>query len=409
MGEADRRALEAAADDPALWFLRKKEHTVCRLTAGKFAFCCMCWQAMKPREKPERQPAEAEALLGTMDADMFVEQWLKPVCQCLQAVELSRSTDELEMEFRRSRESFPAESRCSDEDLAADASDCCSLLGRRACMVLDGARCHTSMNPWYLRREGPGSIYGPRGAGRDVEGVGMKKDTLLNYLLGPAGGVPTEADEAYREALAEMSVLDLRKMVDADAPKERLRARSVAGEHGVALSLTPPYAGKWLNAVELVWSLAKRRFRALPQADRRSPAAAVAACRRILQSMRQERWKLLHLYLPSWRWVYAVLRAACHGERVLCRGRRILLPELQSAVRKYTAALRRGEADDLDAEAPEAELDMQAPAALSSCRLPSAEATGEADLEAWSEAEVLPACPCREEDAAAGAEGERRA
>jgi hypothetical protein len=98
----------------------------------------------------------------------------------------------------------------------------------------------------------------------------------------------------------------------------------------------------------------------------------------------------LHLYLPSWRWVYAVLRAAYHGERALCRGRRIPLPELQSAVRKYTAALRRGEADDLDPEAPEAELELQAPAALSTCRLPSAEATGEADLEAWSEAEVLP-------------------
>ncbi len=85
------------------------------------------------------------------------------------------------------------------------------------------------------------------GNGRHVSPVGMRKDKII-FLLVPPVPNPEEAVEHYIEDLNALDVLNLRRMLDEDAPRERLQCRSIALEFGVLISLTPPYVGKWSSS-----------------------------------------------------------------------------------------------------------------------------------------------------------------
>ena len=133
----------------------------------------LVWFAAKEKEKVEKRPGQAERAqqetLGTMGADVFLTRWLTPVCSCLQACQLCSRESELHEALLQAREKSPPDSRCSEEECAEDARYAVPLLGRKPIMIMDGAKYHVRTNPGWVRRDGPGGIYGARGAGRGDE------------------------------------------------------------------------------------------------------------------------------------------------------------------------------------------------------------------------------------------------
>ena len=192
-----------------MWFVQRSHSgEYARLQAGAFGFLNLTWFSAKEKEKVEKKPKQVEAATsGTMDADVFMNHWLRPVCRCLQAIELCEHVPDLHTRFLEFASNFPPESRCSDAEYKADAERCAPLLGRRAIIMMDGTKYHCKTNPGYLRREGPGSIFGPRGAGRENDHVGMKAESGVKYLFPPLS-TPTQADEEYAAMLLSLPVLE---------------------------------------------------------------------------------------------------------------------------------------------------------------------------------------------------------
>ena len=162
--------------------------------------------------------------------------------------------------------------------------------------------------------------------------------------------------------LLSLPVLELRKMVDEDAPREHLQAKPIAQKYDVDVSFTPPHVGKWMSGVERKWSIEKTRYRGTPSSQRGSPTACISLVRGISKNIMKERLLLLRLFLPSWRWVLAALAATFHGKRLLYKSKRLLLPEVHEALIDYANRLRSGEAGELEDDAPL--IDIAAPPAL---------------------------------------------
>ena len=107
----------------------------------------------------------------------------------------------------------------------------------------------------------------------------------------------------------------------------------------------------WLSAIEVLWCLIKKRFRATPASARGSPHQCIEFLRGLLKRVRDEPTLLLYLFLPSWRWACVVVLATFTGKRVLCKGRRIILPELHRAAMNYKQRLDRGEEEQVHVDA----------------------------------------------------------
>ena len=78
--------------------------------------------------------------------------------------------------------------------------------------------------------------------------------------------------------------------------------------------------------------------------ERKTPKACVDSMRKIMYDIGNGRTLLLRFFLPSWRWIFAVVVAAITKTRLLCKSRRVLLPEVREAMVSYVECLRRGEA-----------------------------------------------------------------
>ena len=75
------------------------------------------------------------------------------------------------------------------------------------------------------------------------------------------------------------------------------------------------------------------------------------------------------MFLPSWRWVFAVVGAAYLGKQLLHRQRRVLLPELQRAAVDYGKRARRGDAEEPPEDAAATDVPL-CPLALAAAQMP---------------------------------------
>lgn len=233
LGQGQLFKLAEFAVSPQVWHLREvAEGEYARLRAGKLNLTSLVWFCSAANEKVEKIVAAAEALTGNMCADVFLKKWHEPVCKSLECVRYCTSKEELLGELRTLQPVFPVESRLTAEDLDADAALLSGLLGRKAVFHMDGARYHTKLTDGYLPREGKRSIYGPRGRGRVEEGVGMQKEACISYLFPPLPS-PTPADEQWQEHLETLSVFELRRMVDEEAPEDRLEVTRICKTYGI--------------------------------------------------------------------------------------------------------------------------------------------------------------------------------
>ena len=166
----------------------------------------------------------------------------------------------------------------------------------------------------------------------------------------------------------------------------------------------PPYVGKWLSGVEVLWSVVKQRYRKTTRESRGTAARCVSLARNILSEVKQERCLLLRLFLPAWRWTLALLHATFTNTRLTYKNRRILLPEVHSAAVNYARRLRQGDVEDDPGDILGAEVSTEMPSGLQLAMLPRAKVGTE---EVVDEAEVAEAI-FRGSSAEASAEGPRK-
>ncbi len=142
-------------------------------------------------------------------------------------------------------------------------------------------------------------------------------------------------------------LLDLRKRVDHESSDIRWLLHKLALDAGLRFIWTPPYIGKLLNMIEILWSISKRRLRKLlTKADRANDAAIIDALERSLGELCQEKLLLDNICLPSMRVAFAVIKAVFRGERVMHTKKPVLFAELFQACCDFGDDLRAHEADE---------------------------------------------------------------
>ena len=114
------------------------------------------------------------------------------------------------------------------------------------------------------------------------------------------------------------------RMVDEHVPKERFAAQAICREFHVFWHLTPPYCGKWMSGVELLWSEVKRRYRASFRCERNTLGECMELLHEIMAEVSGKPELLLCMFLPGWRCRLAILN---HTEKTMDGKRRIPLPE----------------------------------------------------------------------------------
>lgn len=133
----------------------------------------------------------------------------------------------------------------------------------------------------------------------------------------------------------------------------------LAAEHGLALIWTPPHVGKYLNPIELLWSIIKARGRALDPASRRSEKVLMGALRSHLKGIGKEKHILNNIAIPSMRFCFAILRATFFQERVVhaqtknAVAKPILFAELFQACVEFRQGLDSGDFNADDGAMPE--------------------------------------------------------
>ena len=100
----------------------------------------------------EKVPAQAESMLGTMDADKLMQKWLRPVCQCCEAISCCDNLQALGAAFPELQQEFPEESRLTPEQTASDVGQCLPLLGRQFVLMMDGAKYNCRKAPGFIPR-----------------------------------------------------------------------------------------------------------------------------------------------------------------------------------------------------------------------------------------------------------------
>jgi len=231
------------------------------LQSGKLYLTSSVWLCTDRDEKLQKQSVRRDQeAAGNMDAELFLE-WLRAVRPCLRAARFCDTPEQLHREPVEMQAQIMPDMRRSAEEIAADAAVLARVLGRTLVLHLDGARHHVRTNPGYIPRAGRGGIYGPAGWGRESRECGMTVRKCVDVPTPPLG-VPTAADEQWREHLLSVDVLDLQRMVDEAVPKERLEAQAIRHELRVHMRLTPPYCGKWMSGVEMLWAELKHIYRA---------------------------------------------------------------------------------------------------------------------------------------------------
>jgi hypothetical protein len=265
----DVRVLDQASADPHNWTVVKKGDDWYALRACKLPVGTYVWPNQSPGEvgkaeqKAEKVPKFAECDRGNMNANRF-ETWLASMLDTFQHV-----------------------SECKSAECLANALelqvDCLGslplLLGRSAILLMDGASYHKRTNPDYVARCGAGSLFGLGEHGRRDIGPGWRQQTCILWLYLNQFARPKQtyqqtkdslgaAELEHVEHLEELPVHVLRNMVDSEAERQRFNVKKLAELSGMSVMFTPPYVGKFLNPVELVWSMTKSSYRALPAQDR---------------------------------------------------------------------------------------------------------------------------------------------
>ena len=77
--------------------------------------------------------------------------------------------------------------------------------------------------------------------------------------------------EEYELDLQQEDVLDLRRRIDREASMVQWELKQLALNNGMLFLFTPPYVGKFLNPIEIVWAITKGRARRnIPISERKS-------------------------------------------------------------------------------------------------------------------------------------------
>ena len=74
-------------------------------------------------------------------------------------------------------------------------------------------------------------------------------------------------DDAHREILESMELVDLRDRVEKETTRVRWIVKSDALRLCQGFIFTPPYLGKHFKAIELTWSMDKHEFSLKPKAS----------------------------------------------------------------------------------------------------------------------------------------------
>ncbi len=391
--EVEKNYFARAEATPSNWFVREGHYLRCR----KLADTALVWLAQKEKQKEEKTPKQAEQegpggdRLGTMNCQNFTNWWFVDRLLLFKEVLESTSRSELEAYLRGSAGELT-------EEQARDIEELAPLLGRSAFFVMDGATYHKGSNPYYVKRDGVGGLYGAGGAGRHNAKNGWTKDRCvwwlylqqfqkknvkeaMAYLEEAASGSDPNATAEYEHAqwLHGQDACTLRKMVDESpfASVTRRELQSIAEEYGLVVLWTPPHVGKYLNPIEILWSLVKARARRLPAVDRKNDGLLKAELRKQLVGISVEKDILLNICLPSMRFAFAVLKAVFEQDRLLhSRGKRgaakpVLFAELFHACAEFGRRLGHDEVDeDADKGALPSDIELAPPDALFSEAMP---------------------------------------
>lgn len=377
----DISVLDQAAADPNNWTVVKRGDDWYALRGCKLPVGTYVWPNQKPGEdgkaeqKKEKVPKYAECDRGNMNANRF-ETWLVEMLDTFQHMSECKSAECLAKALDRPVDRLGALPL---------------LLGRSGILLMDGASYHKRTNPDYVARSGQGSLFGIGERGRHDAGSGWRPGTCIWWLYLSQFAAPKQSYEQTKDSLglAELEYLEhleglpvhaLRNMVDSEAERQRFNVKKLADLSGMSVMFTPPHVGKFLNPVELVWSLTKSSYRALPAPARSNEEGAMTAIRRILHRLEGRDQIIGNLCLPGLRFAFAVCSAFYHRNQVEYGGKRVLFQDLEEAILDLSqcargdwtgaADVRTGD-DELFARHAIDAIDMHAaPRGLSTCSFP---------------------------------------
>ena len=140
---------------------------------------------------------------------------------------------------------------------------------------------------------------------------------------------------------------------------------------------TPPHVGKYLNPIEIVWSIVKARARKLRPELRKNNTILKAELRNQLCRIGDERGILLNICLPSMRFAFAILKAVFQSIRVVHKRTRdatakpILFAELYEACVEFGMRVGHEEVDEhADEGRMPAGIEVEPPLGLADAMLP---------------------------------------
>ena len=368
--ENERDYFRRAEADPSNWFIKDGHYLCCR----KVNDTILVWLAQKQKEKQEAVPKAAEQAgpdgdrLGTMNYHNFTNWWFIGRLLLFKQVLQSDSRHELEAYLKAGRDELQAEE-------LEDLNTLKHLLHRQACFVMDGAMYHKGTNPYYVQRDGDGGLFGAGGNGRHNKANGWKKDRCIYWLFLHKFGkknakdafkwledrkdlVAHADDYEFAKWLYEQDELYLRDMVDKSefASNIKFELCALAAEYGLIVYWTPPHVGKYLNPIEILWSIVKTRARRLSPEQRKGDSILKRELRGQLSKVGKEHGILLNICLPSMRFCLAILKAVFEGKRLVHKRSLaatetpILFTELHEACKEFGLRIGHEEVDENSAK-----------------------------------------------------------
>ncbi len=186
-------------------------------------------------------------------------------------------------------------------------------------------------------------------------------------------------DYDFAKLLNDQDVITLRDVIDNSefASDTKFELTSLANEYGLILYWTPPHLGKYLNPIEIVWSIVKCRARRLRAELRKGDANLKRELSAQLAAIGKEHGILLNICLPSMRFCFAILKAVFAGTRIVHKrskqatAKPVLFSELFECCREFGLRIGHEEVDEhAGAGAVPNDVDLEMPLGLVGAVIP---------------------------------------